>query len=47
MSAFRQHFTPAPQRHPAAEKAAGVVLAFVIALLLVLAALHGLSALFH
>ena len=47
MRPHRQHFTPAPQRHPAAEQAAGVVLAFVIALLLVLAALHGLGALYH
>lgn len=46
MRAYRQHFTPAPQPRPAAEQAAGVVLAFVIALLLVLAGLHGLGALF-
>lgn len=45
MRAHRQHFAPAPEPRPGAEQAAGVVLAFVIALLLVLVGLHSLGAL--
>jgi Tfp pilus assembly protein PilX len=47
MSAHRQNCTPEPAHRPGAEQAAGVVLAFVIALLLVLAALHSLGGFFH
>lgn len=45
MHAHRQHFTPAPEPRPVTEQAADVVLAFVIALLLVLVGLHSLGAL--
>lgn len=45
MSSHRQHLTPAPETRPDTEQAAGVVLAIVIALCLVLAAVHGLGSL--
>jgi hypothetical protein len=46
MSTHRQNHTPPPSQNPATEEAAGWLLGFVVALLLVMAGLHSLGALF-